>query len=127
MAPGTGPAGYKPRPEIGKNVVELTAYLQSAQKTQPLDNRLILLWASTKLRHVLPEAERQSILDQVWQKQQQDGGWTLESLGAWKQRANAPPATGSSSYATRLGGFILQPAAVRRTTPAFSPALRWLH
>ncbi len=126
LATGTAPAGYQSRPDIRGNVSSLTAYLRGTQKTQPLHNRLILLWASAKLRDLLPESERQSILDEVRRKQAPDGGWTMESLGAWKKRPGAPPATGSSSYATGLVAYTLQQAGVRPSDPSVASALNWL-
>jgi squalene-hopene/tetraprenyl-beta-curcumene cyclase len=126
LATGTAPAGYQSRPDIRDNVSSLTAYLRGAQKTQPLHNRLILLWASTKLRDLLPENERQSILDEVFRKQEPDGGWAMESLGAWKKRPDAPTANGSSSYATGLVAFTLQQAGVQPSEPGVAHALNWL-
>jgi hypothetical protein len=126
LATGVAPAGYQSRPEIQENIASLRGYLRSGQKTQPLHNRLILLWASAKLRDLLPEADRQAVLDDVWRKQQADGGWTMESLGAWKKRETAPPDSGSNSYATGLVAFTLQEAGVRRSDPGMSRALGWL-
>jgi squalene-hopene/tetraprenyl-beta-curcumene cyclase len=126
LATGVAPAGYQSRPQIRENVAALTAYLRGAQKTTPLHNRLILLWASAKLRDLLPDAERQAIVDEVWRKQQDDGGWTLESLGEWKKRPEAPPAVGSNSYATGLVAFTLEQAGTQRSTPGLARALAWL-
>jgi squalene-hopene/tetraprenyl-beta-curcumene cyclase len=126
LATGTAPAGYQSRPDIRENITPLTAYLRGTQKMQPLHNRLILLWASTKLRDLLPDAERQAILGEVCRKQETDGGWTMESLGAWKKRPNAPPASGSSSYATGLVAFTLQQAGVLASDPGVARALNWL-
>src|SRR5579859_1853561 len=61
IATGAAPAGYQTRPEIQANVAELKNYLRGTQKTQPLHNRMILLWASSKLRALLPDADRQAI------------------------------------------------------------------
>ena len=126
LATGSAPAQYQSRPEIQDNVAALRSYLRTTQKTQPLHHRLILLWASTKLRDLLPDAERQAILDEVWRKQQADGGWTLESIGAWKKRAAAPPANGSSSYATGLVAFTVQQAGISRQDGRMSRAVVWL-
>ena len=127
LATGVAPAGYQARPELRENIAALTAYLRGAQHTQPLHNRLFLLWASAKLRDLLPDADRQAILDEVRKRQQDDGGWTLASLGAWKQRPEAPPATGSNSYATAVVAFTLEQAGVGSSDAAMmSRALGWL-
>jgi len=126
VATGVAPAGYQFRPMIRENVAALTDYLRSAQKAQPLHDRLTLLWAAAVLRDLLPEPDRQAILDEVWSKQQADGGWNIESLGPWKSHPKAPPANGSNSYATGLAAFTLQQAGVRRSDPRLARALSWL-
>ena len=126
LATGVAPAGYQVRPELRENIADLTAYLRREQQTQPLHNRLFLLWASTKLRDLLPDAERQAILDEVRKKQEDDGGWTLASLGAWKQRPEAPPARGSNSYATAVVAFTLEQAGGRNSNTVLARGLAWL-
>jgi len=126
LATGVAPAHYQSRPEIRGNVAALTAYLRGEQSTQPLHNQLILLWASLKLSGLLPEADRNTLLDEVWRKQQADGGWTLESLGPWRKHPEAPPAAGSNSYATGLATFTLEQAGARRSDARMSRALAWL-
>ncbi|MEO7144794.1 MAG: hypothetical protein ABI165_14945 [Bryobacteraceae bacterium] len=126
LATGIAPEGYQARPGIGENIAELKAYLRDGLKTQPLHNRLFLLWASAKLRDLLPKVDRQAILDEVWGKQQPDGGWTLESLGEWKMRAEAPPASGSNSYATAVVAFAVEQAGVGQSDAGLSRGLAWL-
>ena len=126
LATGSAPANYQARPEIRENVAALVSYLRGASQAQPLHNRLILLWASAKLHHLQAPAERQVVLEDAWRKQQADGGWTLESLGPWRSHKDAPPASGSNSYATGLVAFTLQQAGVRRSDPRMSRALAWL-
>lgn len=92
LAAGTAPGDYQSRPPIQENLAALRQFLRAGQKSQPLHNRLVLLWASTRLRDTLSDADRGAILDEVRLKQQPDGGWTLESLGTWKPHAAAPPA-----------------------------------
>jgi len=126
LATGIAPAHYQARPEIQQNIAALVAYLRSEAQAEPLHNRLVLLWASAKLDHLLPPAERQVVLEDVWRKQQPDGRWTLESLGPWRGHADAPPAGGSDSYATGLVAFTVQQAGVLRSDPRMSRALGWL-
>jgi squalene-hopene/tetraprenyl-beta-curcumene cyclase len=126
MAVGDAPVGYRTRPEIQPRVDALTAYLRDNSSQQPLHNRLMLLWTSTKLPAILPETARQPLIDEALRKQQPDGGWTIESLGAWKQRPTAPPSSGSSAYATGLATFVLEQAGVPRGDPRLAHARDWL-
>lgn len=126
LATGVAPAEYQSRPDIQQNIAALTAYLREGQKTQPLHNRLFLLWAASKLRDLLPKTEKQAILDEIWRKQEAGGGWTIASLGAWKKRDAAPVATGANSYATALVAFTAEEAGIQPSQPDLSKALAWL-
>jgi squalene-hopene/tetraprenyl-beta-curcumene cyclase len=91
-----------------------------------LHNRLFLLWASSKLRDLLPAGERQAILDELWHKQEADGGFTIQSLGQWKKRDQAPAQAGSNSYATALVALSAGQAGVAPSQAGLSRALAWL-
>ena len=126
LAVGMTPSAYQSRPKVRANVEALQTYLASLRETQPVHHRLVLVWASTKLPGTLSPADRQKILDDVWRRQQPDGGWTMESLGPWPAHPNAPPAEGSSGYATGLVAFVMQRAGVAIENPGLSRALGWL-
>jgi squalene-hopene/tetraprenyl-beta-curcumene cyclase len=126
IATGSAPAAYRSRPEVREKVAALTAYLQNAQQAQSLHNRLMLLWASTQLPAALPEKSRRPIMDDLWRRQQADGGWTMEALGPWKPHAAAPASTGSNAYATGLAAFVMQKAGVTASDPRLAKALAWL-
>ena len=89
-------------------------------------NRLFLLWASAKMRDLLPDNDKESILQDLWSKQEADGGWTLQSLGPWKKRDNVPPAVGSNSYATALAAFAAGQAGIKPSQANLARALAWL-
>jgi len=126
LAAGSAPAEYRDRPETRERVNTLTEYLQREQQTQPLHNRLTLLWASSKLPGALPEPLRRPLIDEVLRKQQADGGWTAESLGPWTPHPQAPSSTGSNAYATGFLAFVLQEAGVARSHPRLVAAVDWL-
>jgi squalene-hopene/tetraprenyl-beta-curcumene cyclase len=126
LATGIAPGGYQARPELRENIAEMTAYLREGEKTTALHNRLFILWASAKMPNLLPPADKQAILDEVWKKQQPDGGWALDSLGPWKKREQAPPSPGSNAYATALTAFTLEQAGVRPTGAGMARTLAWL-
>ena len=126
LATGAAPADYQSRPAIRENVASMIEYLRSGQKSQPLHNRLFLLWASSKLRDLLPDSTKQEILSDLWRQQQADGGWTIQSFGPWKTREAAPVSNGSNAYATALAAFAVEQAGVRSPQPNLSRALTWL-
>jgi hypothetical protein len=126
LATGYAPADYRNQAEIRGRVAALTGYLQRERDAQPLHNRLMALWASTKLPEALPGPKRQALIDEIWQRQQADGAWTMESLGPWKEHPAAPHSTGNNSYATGFVAFVLQRAGVPRTDSRIVLALDWL-
>ncbi len=126
LATGLAPAGYQGRPEIRDNVAAMTAYLRSGAKTQSLHNKLFLLWASSKMHGVLADPDKQAILDELWRKQEPDGGWTMQSAGQWKKRDAAAPAIGSNSYITALAAFTTEQAGIPSSQPGLAKALAWL-
>jgi squalene-hopene/tetraprenyl-beta-curcumene cyclase len=126
LAVGNAPAEYRRRAEVREHVASLVSYFQAELPNQPLHNRLSLLWASTKWPEVLPDHARHSLIAETLKKQEADGGWTMASLGPWKEHPDAPPASGSNSYATGFTAFMLQKAGVKPSDPAMARALAWL-
>lgn len=126
LATGIAPEGYQARPEIRENIAAMKAYLHDGLKTQPLHNRLFLLMASGKMHDLISEADKQAILDEVWKKQQADGGWSLESLGQWKKRDQAPPTSGSNSYATAVVAYAVEQVGAGHSDANLARGLAWL-
>ena len=125
LAVWEAPGGYAARPEIGDHLASLKTFLLK-DADQPLHNRLIEAWVSTKWPGLISAAERAVIAQATLAVQQPDGGWTIESLGPWHAHKDAPSAAGSNAYATALAAFALQQAGVSRSSPAIRRALDWL-
>jgi squalene-hopene/tetraprenyl-beta-curcumene cyclase len=126
LAVGLAPEGYQSRPQIQKNLDALKTYLADQRNAQPLHNRVVLVWVSTKLGGLLTEADRKAIVNELAGKQQADGGWTLDSLGPWSKHPDAPPTEGSNAYATGLAAFILERVGLSAANPKLGGALHWL-
>jgi squalene-hopene/tetraprenyl-beta-curcumene cyclase len=90
MAVNRAPSEHRARHH--EQIAMLTDYLKREQATQPLHNRLMLLWA-------MPEVvqDKKALVQEVWKMQQPDGGWSIESLGPWKRPMRS---SGSDAYAT---------------------------
>ncbi len=128
IAAGTAPEQYRSSPEVRRNLELLAAYLDRREAEQSPLNRLALLWASVRLPALLPRDGRKSIIDELFAKQRQDGGWSASSLttAAWKRRDGTPLDTNSDGYATGLVAFVLQQAGISREQPQVRRALSWL-
>ena len=96
-------------PQTSANLARLRSYLDQEYTNQPLSNRLVLLWASTKLRGLVGEDRRARLIAELRDGQRSDGGWSLESL---QQPANAWSllrrlSNRSDGYATGLVTLVL--------------------
>jgi len=123
VATGIAPDGYQGRPEIQANIAKVKHYLEANRTGQPLGNLLVLYWASTSLR----DLKARGVLDELWTRQNDDGGWTLASLGPWRDRPNAPAvAPGSNAYATAWASAMLRLSGMKPGEPHMARALSWL-
>jgi hypothetical protein len=116
---------------------KLRGYLNSNYASQRLFNKTWMLLASTRLNSLLTEEQRQALVKEIQSKQRDDGGWSLESLGAWRWNHTAapfrPPGTLDASllaqadgYATGLVVYTLRQARLPLTHPAVNRGLHWL-
>jgi squalene-hopene/tetraprenyl-beta-curcumene cyclase len=110
LAVGTAPAEYRNQAEVRERIADLNAYFARERESQPLHNRLMLLWASTKLADALPDAPRRSTIDEIWRK----------------HHPQALTSTGSNSYASALVTFVLETQDVARADPRLARAIAWL-
>jgi hypothetical protein len=127
LAVGTAPGHYQSAPGIQDNLKLLRDYLVRERPSQILINRVILLWASTKVPGLLTSTQQKSIIDEALSKQQADGGFSLSFLvGDWKRKDGTPLETRSDGYATGVVTFVLQQAGVSRDEPQLKRGLDWL-
>jgi squalene-hopene/tetraprenyl-beta-curcumene cyclase len=139
LAVGIAPGNYRSSPDIQSNLVSLQKYLDRGYSEQPLLNRIGLLWASTKWPGLLTTAQQKSIIGEIYEKQQNDGGWSLSSL-TWsskylgipsllttrRRKDWTPQETKSDGLATGYIAFVLEQAGVLRENAQLNRALVWL-
>ena len=128
LAVGAAPADYRSSAAVKQRVQLLAAYLRSNQSGQSLLNRLVLVWASSKLPELLSPQEQALVMDQVLAKQQADGGWSATTLlnANWKRKDGTPLETKSDGYATGLAAFVLELTKLPRSDARLKRALTWL-
>jgi squalene-hopene/tetraprenyl-beta-curcumene cyclase len=139
LAAGTAPGSYRSSGAIQNNLELLRAYLVREYPIQPLSNRVVLLWASTKLSGLLEKEREESLISDILGEQQSDGGWSLSSLarsrrasslrsyvGSWIRNDRTPGATKSDGYATGLVAFVLLEADIPRENVQLQNGLSWL-
>ena len=133
LAVGTAPENYRSRAAIQNNLERLRAYLDREYRKQPLSNRVVLLWASTKLFGLLEKEREESLINDLLGEQQSDGGWSLASLarprGASSLGSYVRSWTGdarSDGYATGLVVFVLLETGTPRENVQLQKGVSWL-
>lgn len=124
---GTAPGNYRDEVAIRDRITALRDYLVRERDSQILINRVMLLWASTKMPGLLTPLEQQTIILEALSKQQADGGFSLSSfVGGWKRRDHTPLETKSDGLATGIVSFALQLAGVAPGQAQLRRGLVWL-
>ena len=139
LAIGLAPENYGANPEIQENLKLLREYLSREYASQPLINRVELLWAAEKLPGILEAQKLEALIREILSKQQADGGWSLSQLagtwkgwrvvslvGRWRRDDGSPQEVKSDGYATGLIVFALQEAGVSRENAQLKQGLSWL-
>src|SRR5262249_34993743 len=96
-----------------------------------------LLLASTRLDGLLSKAQRAALIKELQSRQHDDGGWSLNALGAWKWSKTAAPFQSPGTvdaallaqpdgYATGLIVYTLRQAGLPTSQPVVSKGLQWL-
>jgi hypothetical protein len=128
LAVGTAPRYFVAAAdeEVDRKVALLRGYLRKNLAAQSLNNRIWALWASARLNDVLSGQEKASIVDALWQKQQEGGGWSLSSLGTALPTNGFIPDKKSDGYATGLVLHVLQTAGHTKDDVRIAKGLSWL-
>ncbi len=126
LAVGIAPENYRSTPQIQTSLQRLREYLDRHYSTQPLHQRLALLWAGTALPGLVDPGRRQSIIDEALHAQNWDGGWSLYALTPSYRRGRRILRWWSDGYATAFVTLVLQRAGVTAANPQLQRGLAWL-
>ena len=127
IAIGSAPGNYQATPEIQAGLKLLKTWLVKNMDAQKALDRVVLLWASTKLNGLLTPEQQNKIVSETIAKQRDDGGFSMSQLiGDWKRHDNTPIDTSSDGYATGLIAYALEQLAAPQTQAPLSKALAWL-
>jgi squalene-hopene/tetraprenyl-beta-curcumene cyclase len=102
------PDNYRNDPNLIGNLAALRVYLRGHYSTQPLLNKIVVLWASAQFPGLLTPPERKALLTEINGIQREDGGWSLTDLGTWQRRDKTPLETRPDGYATGITVLALE-------------------
>jgi squalene-hopene/tetraprenyl-beta-curcumene cyclase len=133
IAVGRAPENYRSNPEIQARLGMLREYLNREYDNQSTLNRVVLLWAAAKLSGLVSPQRQGSIIHEISDEQQSDGGWELSSLawprdrrvhslirewlrsdGTTQERKSDGYATGLITYVLRQSGVPFEDARLKR-------------
>lgn len=127
LAVGWAPDHYRKDRGIQGNLAALRAYLRREYATQPLLNRIVVLWASGQFPGLLTKAEQHTLRDAILNEQHPDGGWSLAGLESWARLDHTPQETGSDGYATAVASLALRQVRLdRQQRNAYERGIAWL-
>jgi squalene-hopene/tetraprenyl-beta-curcumene cyclase len=138
LAVGIAPDNYRSSPDIQDKLHTLSEYLNREYPTQSTINRVVLLWASTKIPGLLSPERHKAIIQEVLDTQQSDGGWELSALSwpggwglhslvrRWLRSDGTTQHRQSDGYATGLIVYVLPQAGVSRNDADLKKGVAWL-
>jgi squalene-hopene/tetraprenyl-beta-curcumene cyclase len=139
VAVGTAPENYRANPEIRNKLGLLREYLVRGGPRQSAMNQVFLLWASARWPGLIGPEQRESIIHEVLNQQQPDGGWSLSSMAwtwrgtslrslvkLWTRSDASPFESKSDGVATGLTAFTLQQTGLPHQEVHVQRALAWL-
>ncbi|MBV6434469.1 MAG: hypothetical protein IANPNBLG_04722 [Bryobacteraceae bacterium] len=137
IATSIAPESYHSNPGIQTHREMLREYLRREYRKQSLLNQVTLLWASLKWPELITPDQRDTIIQEVLDKQHTDGGWNLASLSwtwrnwnafarMWFVSEGTPLKARSDGFATAFMTFVLQQAGLPRDNPRLRQGLVWL-
>jgi squalene-hopene/tetraprenyl-beta-curcumene cyclase len=121
---GNAPDHYRDEAKIAPNMAALRSYLRSHYEAQPLLNKVVALWASTRMPGLMIAADRSRLVAELGRLQRADGGWSLADFGTWVRRDNTPLETRPDGYATGLVVLVLEENRVEDA--AVKSGIEWL-
>jgi squalene-hopene/tetraprenyl-beta-curcumene cyclase len=76
---------------------------------------------------LVSDGDRGETVKELLSLQQEDGGWSLASLGNWQRGDKTPQDTKTSDgYGTGFVLFVLRQSGVQADDPAIQCGIRWL-
>ena len=126
LAVGTAPQAYASSQPVQDNVRMLRGYVAKHFDQEHLFNRVMLLWASTRLDGLVTPEQRAATIAELVKNQQPDGGWATASLGPWQRVDGTPLDRASDGYATGLAALVLEQIGDPSAMPHVRRGLDWL-
>ena len=120
------PASFLTDDRNRSHLEHLQQYLRAGYASQPLINRLYLLWASSKVPSLLDRAQQRTLLDELHGLQRPDGGWRSAGLNRIGRKDNSPAPAESDGFVTALAVLALDSSGTREAKSMRRRGEAWL-
>ena len=120
------PDDFATAPENKPHVKRLESFLKQGYSSQPLINRIYVLWASSTSPRVLDRHQRRALLDELRGLQQADGGWRNAGMDPTERKDHSEAPRQSDGYVTALVVLALRASGARAKDPMLSRGKQWL-
>lgn len=118
-------ADYRASEAAAEGIAKLQKYL--AENTAPtVHHEALLLWAASRWPELIRGEQRAAAVTKLRALQNQDGGWSLASLGNWQREDGSPQDRISDGYGTGFVVYVLREAAVPAKDPQLERGIVWL-
>lgn len=126
IAVGVAPENYRDAPAAKEGMARVRKYLQ-ANPPQNLHHWAMLLWASKWQPDLITPAERSATVNDLFSKQNADGGWSAAALGDWNREDGSPQTRDvSDGYGTGFVLYVLGQAGVDKGDARIERGVGWL-
>jgi hypothetical protein len=120
------PDAYAKEPEVRAHLDRLRDYLRREYASQPVVNRLYVLWASAREPALLTASEKKTLLASLAETQEADGGWRTTAIDERERKDESPEPDESDGYATGLAVLAMERAGTSQREPILQAGRSWL-
>lgn len=120
------PRDFATAPENKPHLKRLESFLKQEYSSQPLINRIYILWACSTSPKLLNGHQRRALLDELRGLQQADGGWRNAGVDPTERKDHSQPPQQSDGFVTALVVLALRASGTPPTDPTLSRGKEWL-
>ena len=122
---GRAPNEYRAKPHVKLAFARLQSWL-TQHPPETMHQKAMMLWAEAENGTELDPAIRSTWVSELMSLQQEDGGWSMASLGNWPRRDGTPQLATSEAYPTAFCIWVLRRGGIKSESDEIQRAVAWL-